>query len=381
MVEQIDYKGPVYIVDLNKFEKNCNAVMSPFKKEWGVNIIFGYSVKTNRDKRLIKYAYDNMGWFIEVVSPHEYLYCEDMGISRERMIFNGPCKENLIKCSSNICKCINLDNLDEVKKVVLKDGLQNSMVGVRLNFDLERKCPGETTVGREVSRFGFDYNGKDVFEAISILKKYGLKKIGLHLHTSTKTRSIDVFKGLVSFACSFKSMIDIPISFIDIGGGFFGGQKKSDKPTMEEYAACICQGLKSVFNPKETTLILEPGASVLATCVSYRTKVINKRRIRNCDIITMDGSLLHINPFMRERKQPFIVNNEEYYNRDIIARKQIVCGATCMENDRFATLINTNQLNKGDILEFLDVGAYTMAFNSDFIIKSPDIIYLEGKKI
>ena len=52
-----------------------------------------------------------------------------------------------------------------------------------------------------------------------------------------------------------------------------------------------------------------------------------------------------------------------------------------MENDRFATLINTNQLNKGDILEFLDVGAYTMAFNSDFIIKSPDIIYLEGKKI
>lgn len=364
--------APIYKVDLLKFRKNCEAVTIPFSSEWGDNIVFGYSVKTNRDKRLIKYAHFRLGWFIEMVSPDEYKYCSEMGISHHRMILNGPCKEVLIDNIETNIGYINLDNLDEVR-TFCKSGNLLSKVGLRINFDLESECPLETTAGNEVSRFGIDCDSHDLDEAINLFKVAGVEKFGIHLHTSTKTRSLRVFQTLARKAVELRNRYNIESSFVDIGGGFFGGQKISGKPTMEEYARTICEELKKGFNPLSTTLILEPGASVLATCVSYETNVINVRNIRGVKVITVDGTLLHVNPFMAKRNQPFDIKNNIAKRK--IVKKQIICGSTCMENDRFAIMENRNEICKGDRLVFYNVGAYTMTFNSYFILNPPKVEY------
>lgn len=49
--------------------------------------------------------------------------------------------------------------------------------------------------------------------------------------------------------------------------------------------------------------------------------------------------------------------------RSTIVDKQIICGSTCMEKERFATVFNFSELNVGDIL----------AFNSGFILADPHI--------
>ena len=67
-------------------------IINPFEKEWGTNLQFGYSVKTNRDKELITYANTRLKWNIEVVSPDEYFYVKSLGICEEDIILNGPCK-------------------------------------------------------------------------------------------------------------------------------------------------------------------------------------------------------------------------------------------------------------------------------------------------
>ena len=121
-----------------------------------------------------------------------------------------------------------------------------------------------------------------------------------------------------------------------MGGGYFGGQKVTGKPTMEEYAACICGELRKGFSPEKTTLILEPGASVIATCVNYISRVIGTRDVRGVRAVTLDGSLLHINPFMSSR----IPSYEWLGDGDRqMEEVQIVSGCTCMENDRFLKLI------------------------------------------
>lgn len=363
---------PVYQVDLFRFRKNCEDIMIPFTREWGDNISFGYSVKTNRDKRLIQYAYSKLGWLIEVVSPDEYTYCAEIGIPCHKMIINGPCKESIINSEKNCIGYMNLDNLDEVK-AFCKSGNCLSKVGLRINFDLESECPTETTAGNEVSRFGIDCENHDLDRAISLLRAVGIEDVGIHLHTSTKTRSLKVFRTLSEKAVELRNRYNIEFSFVDIGGGFWGGQRLSGKPTMEEYANIICEKLKEGFNPLHTTLLLEPGASVLATCVSYETTVVNVRVIRGVRVVTVDGTLLHINPFLIKREQPFDIKSS-FIHRSTV-KKQIICGSTCMENDRFAMVENGNEILKGDKLVFNNVGAYTMTFNSYFILNPPKIKY------
>ena len=95
-------------------------------------------------------------------------------------------------------------------------------------------------------------------------------------------------------------------------------------------------------------------------------------------MLTVDGTALHINPFLQKRSQPFDVLDANYLQRQRTA-KQIVAGATCMENDRLATLTDSAELKKGDILSFHFAGAYTMAFNSSFIINPPQVDYLHRR--
>ncbi len=364
-------KTPYYFVDYKKFRNNCMDVMQAFENEWGSNLIFGYSVKTNRYEGLIKYAYNELGWYAETVSPDEYNYCLRLNIDSSKVILNGPCKRKIINSAFENGTYLNLDNLDEVIELCKCSQIKDNVrVGLRVNFDLESICPGETTAGQSVSRFGIDCHSDDFKTAIELLKEHGLTKVGLHMHMSTKTRSLNVFQALAEQTVNLIGEYNMDVPFIDMGGGFFGGQIVEGKPSMKEYAKRICSTLKKKIKPDKTTLILEPGASVLATSVSYVTKVINTRKVRDVNIITLDGTMLHVNPFMSKRNQPFIANiDKERHCVD----KQILCGCTCMENDRFGELEYKVELRVGDELIFKNVGAYTMAFNSHFIIEPPQI--------
>jgi len=185
-----------------------------------------------------------------------------------------------------------------------------------------------------------------------------------------------VFEELAGQVVRLVQEHSLRLSFVDMGGGFFGGQIMEGKPTMEEYAAAITDSLKAEPSLEAAELILEPGASVLATAVSYETKVLSVREIRGVQVVTLDGTRLHINPFLVDRDQPFIVRfSEEEQNCRPVVKQQILCGCTCMENDRFACLSDAPLLKKGDEISFQNAGAYTMAMNSHFIVNPPTVQY------
>ncbi len=373
-MEWQDYKTPCYVIDLERFRKNCMEIKRPFEEMWESRVEFGYSVKTNHDRNLMRYAAERLGWYIETVSPAEYEDACAVTVPG-RIIFNGPCKGTYLKKAYEAGSMINLDHLSEVEELCGgaygKDG--GTEIGIRLNFDLEFFCPGETTAGDSVSRFGICYENGDFAKAVGMLRAAGIEPAGIHLHTSTKSRSARVFRMLARKAAEVIREFDLKLSYVDMGGGFFGGQKVAGKPEMKEYAQCICDELRQAVSPQETRLILEPGASVLATSVLYLSRVINVREIRGTEVVTLDGTLLHINPFFNDRVPTYrLYRNEETAAR-ARRKKQIVCGSTCMENDRFLECAEAEALCEGDLFEFHAAGAYTMAFNSQFILRTPEV--------
>ena len=60
-------------------------------------------------------------------------------------------------------------------------------------------------------------------------------------------------------------------------------------------------------------------------------------------------------------------------------KEQIICGYTCMENDRLLAIRDNNELLVGDKLLFNKVGSYTMCLSPLFIEYFP-IVYLENDK-
>lgn len=380
-----DMNTPCYTIHLNTFEKNCADVMKAFEAAWKGNVEYGYSVKTNHNAGLMKYAHEKLGWYIETVSPDEYEYAKELGFDGRDIIFNGPCKNDIFKKALSEAAYVNLDSLAEVEKLcgmckedsALAKQLK-SRIGLRINFNLEAVCPGETTAGEEVSRFGICCENGDFASAVHMMRDAGIEPSGLHLHTSTKTRSEGVFRALAAQAAKLVREYGLEPDFIDMGGGYFGGQAVPGKPTMEQYAEEISSELKKAVSPAKTKLILEPGASVIATSVTYETKVISVRDIRGVKVVTLDGTLLHVNPFMAPRNQPYIIlpdTKENGFDQRDKVKKQILCGCTCMENDRFASLSDAPEFKVGDVLSFKFAGAYTMAFNSDFIIKPAQVRY------
>lgn len=371
---------PCYTIHLDIFEKNCREVMDAFEEAWGGRVEYGYSVKTNHDAGLMKYAHAKLGWFIETVSPDELELAFNLGFDAENIIFNGPCKCSRHDALINAIRggaYVNLDNLDDVSFVCghVSDIRDASRIGIRVNYNLEAECPGETTAGESVSRFGIDVENKDFARAVDMLRSAGIEPAGLHMHTSTRSRSAAVFTSLARKAAQLVNDYGLKLHFVDMGGGYFGGQKVEGKPSMEQYAQVITRELKKALNPEMTTLILEPGASVIATSVTYEASVLSVRDIRGTKIVTMDGTLLHVNPFMAHRNQPYSTSLIADYDARPVDGHQIICGCTCMENDRFADEHSVRRLEPGDVLSFRFAGAYTMAFNSNFIVNPAEVNY------
>lgn len=373
---------PCYVINKSQFLNNLETIKGSFKSEWGENILLGYSIKTNHLSKLMEIAKsENMA--AEAVSDDEYYYAVEQRYRKEKIIFNGPQKsEECLKDALKNSSIINIDNLEEIKMISkiwkeTKEESNRAVIGLRLNFDLEKECIGETTAGECGSRFGLSLENGEFETAIKNLQELGIRISGLHLHYSTRTRSLKVFEVLAKKACevSKKYGLTHDIRYIDMGGGFWGGRALKGKPTMLEYSKVVCKGLMSEFNPDKVCLILEPGSSILATAVTFYSKVKNVRKVKNISIVTIDGSLLHFNPFLSIREPECKI----YASGKQRIMKQIICGATCMENDRIIKIEDEVELKVGDYIQINNAGAYTVGFNNCFI-NLPPYVYLEDNR-
>ncbi|WP_288875370.1 hypothetical protein [uncultured Fusobacterium sp.] len=369
---------PYFLIKENDLESNINGIKKALKKYWN-NYKISYSCKTNSLPWILSYLKNNM-LDIEVVSDTEFLLARKIGFPYERIVFNGPCKGKEIFYEAIINgSIVNIDSTNEVEWLKELDELISKKIeiGIRVNFNLERDCPGETGYFESGSRFGFSYENGNLFQSISTINALKNIKIkGLHLHTTTKTRSIKAYTSICNYAIKISEKLDYILSYIDIGGGFFGGVP--GKVTFDEYFKSISETLKSHFQPENTMLIVEPGSALIGSTMEFITEVMDVKDTYAKRIVIINGSRNDIDPFFMKKSYFFKIKVEE--NRKNLPQ-QLICGCSCLDNDRLIELIDYKELQKGDVLIFDKVGAYTMALSPLFIEYFPDVYvkYKDGE--
>jgi len=365
-----ELKTPCFVIRTQQLDCLVESCKSEFHKIWPEGIV-GYSFKTNNLPWIIKYLKEK-GLWAEVVSSDEYQLAKALGYKSDNIIFNGPVKgKNEFIEAVEEGAIVNIDSKRELEWLLECniDKISKSKIGLRVNFCLEDFCPGESQEGEEDGRFGFSYEKHELKKAIEFLAYHNIPLSGIHLHCSSKTRSINVYKAIASIADQIVRDYKLNLSYIDIGGGFFGGV--AGKPTFKEYF----NEVNNIFlsNPllKNINVVIEPGMSLIGASVDYLTTVVDTKITKNNFFVLLDGSRVHIDPLMRKKCYTFHIEREKSF----VGTKnvhQILCGFTCMEGDRFFEL-NEQALEVGDRVIFEKVGAYTMGLSPQFIEFYPPV--------
>ena len=365
----MERKTPYYVIDQKSLDDNFEKLERALKKHWS-NFIIGYSYKTNALPWIIRH-FDRLGCYAEVVSEEEYRLAKLVGVKKGNLIYNGPIKtkETFLEAIRDGC----IVNIDSEREIDWLDELprKNRVIGIRVNFDIERMCPGQSQCPEEGGRFGFCYENGEFSKAVTMLQEKGARVSGLHLHTSSKSRGLDIYRAIAMVACDIRKEFQLDLDYVDVGGGFFGGLPT--KPQFDEYMALMADILSTQFDKGRTSLIIEPGMAVIGAPVRYVTTVIDVKDTQYNRFVVTDGSRTSIDPLMS--KSSYFHSYERSADSSIVP-KQIICGYTCMEHDRLFEAIEEPALLPGDRIIYDKVGAYTMCLTPLFIKYFPDV-YVE----
>ena len=370
----MEIKTPYYIIHKEELDENFSKLRNALEKYWN-NYIVGYSYKTNALPWVISH-FNHLGCFAEVVSEEEYNLAKAVGVEENRIIYNGPIKtkESFIR-SLNMGGIVNIDSQREIEWLEEIEETKRT-VGIRINFNVEKMCPGQSQCGEDGGRFGFCYENGELERTIKRLYEKKAKISGIHLHTSSKSRSLDIYRAIAEIACELQEVFSLDLEYIDVGGGFFGGL--TTKTQFDEYISLMESILVTRFDKKRTKLIVEPGMAIIGAPVSYVTTVLDVKETEFNRFVVTDGSRTNIDPLMT--KSSYF---HSYVRKSKSQRhsKQVICGYTCMEHDRLFEAYDEPALMPGDRIVYEKVGAYTMCLTPLFIKFFPDVYVEENGKI
>lgn len=363
---------PCFLIDENELRSNVENLRMALHDSWS-NSIIAYSFKTNALPWLLAY-FKKKGLYAEVASDDEFQLALLLGYEKHEIIYNGPCKtkETFVDALDSGC-IVNIDSQEEL--IWLKDLARSTekqyAVGIRVNFDLEMHCPGESSMGADGSRFGFCYENGELKKAIDSIKSSdNVVLAGLHIHCSSKTRSINIYRAISKIACEITEAYALDLRYLDIGGGFYGGMP--DKPQFADYFKAVSSELSKTFDKDKVVLIVEPGTSLVSSPFSYVTKVTDVKLTTANAFVVTDGSRIHIDPLMKKTNYFFDVLYCKDDNRLTIG-EQVIAGFTCMEFDRLFALEKFPKLSLGDRIVYRKVGAYTLSLSPLFIKNFPAV--------
>lgn len=367
--------SPVFRIREKDLLHDIRLLRDSLSENWG-NYIMGYSVKTNSLPWLLVYL-KKQGFYAEVVSEEEYDLVHRLGFPGNHIIYNGPVKSK--KIFETVLLAGGYVNLDSSWELLWMEELSRLYpehlfsTGLRVNCDIAALCPDEVLAAEEGGRFGYCYENGVLGDAIKRLSALPNVTIsGLHLHSSTQSRTVSVYGALARMAGKIAREYHLSLSYVDMGGGYFGG--RDDKPDYRDYFREICRELGSCFNPKETVLIAEPGISLISRATTFETEVLDIKDIRGRKFIVTNGSRVNLNPLVTRHTYPHHI----HYISDASVRNaepcQWICGATCMEYDRLFEIKDAPALMPGDKIIYDTAGGYTMCLNPLFIHYFPAVL-------
>jgi diaminopimelate decarboxylase len=364
---------PLYVYHLEKITEQYYKLEDAFK---GHPTRFFYACKALTNINVLKHLL-SLGASLDCVSINEVLLGLKAGFKPENILFTPNCVDfSEIVDAKELGVNINIDNISILEQFGNQYG-NSYPVCIRINPHIEAGGNYKISTGHIDSKFGISIH--QVRHIERIVKTTQLNVIGLHMHTGSEIKDIDIFiRGfeiLLDVARSFTSL-----KFVDLGSGFKVPYKEDDKETDVVLLGKKLNLVMKQFE-EETKMPLEiwfePGKYLVSECGYFLTKANVIKQTTATVFVGVNSGFNHLIRPMFYDAFHRICNIS---NADAPERIYTVVGNIC-ETDTFAWDRVINEVREGDILCFYNAGAYGFEMSSNFNsrLKPAEVLVVNGE--
>jgi diaminopimelate decarboxylase len=353
------FSTPLYVYSKNQIIENFNNYKKALKDR---KHLICYAVKANTNYEVIK-TIKNLGGGADVTSYGELWRVLNAGVPPEKIVFAGVGKtEEEIKFAiKNKILMFNIESRDEAE-LINKIAKKKVDFSIRVNPEVNTHTIGHISTGEEGVKFGIPI--ADVIDFAKYIR-YNCKNlnlVGLHFHIGSQICTtkpfIEAAKKVVKIFVALKEL-GFRLNYIDVGGGLGIRYKDEQPPTPQELFA----RLKKII-PKETTIICEPGRSIVGNAGILVCKVLYHKKVKNKNFIIVDASMTDlIRPTFYGAYHNIIP--VELVNTKSLITANIV-GPVCETSDFLAKNRTIIDVDNGGFLVIETTGAYGFVMSSNY---------------
>ncbi len=307
------------------------------KKTFKADVL--YSFKTNPHSKIAHCLHENKCGFT-ICSIEELEQLKKM-IKNPKISFLDPSADNFNKTKE--IKDIVVDSESQLKK------LNQEEFNIWMRIDTGINVNRIHSLGIPIEKAG---------NLVEQVRPYGI-----HNHLVTQNTSLKLWKKNIQKLTEFAKKHDIVN--LNIGGGFPVSYLEK-VPSLEKIASVIKPYLKD-FN-----ITLEPGRYLVAPAGILLTRVKIIKKFRNKNIAVLDTSAYNssMDTMLVSQELPCLVANKM---NEKPTKSYILRGCTPDSLDIFRKNVKLPELQEGDIIAFLNAGAYSFA--SDFLSLKKPVVY------
>lgn len=356
LVEQ--YDSPLYVYNAEKIKQQYNKLHSAFP---GVKLGLHYACKALTNLSILKYM-KKLGTGLDAVSIQEVWLGLKAGFEPSQVLYtpNGVSMEEIDMAVKEGVK-INIDNISILEQFGAKYGNKIPLC-IRVNPHIMAGGNHKISTGHIDSKFGISYY--QLRHVSRVVKSYGIKVEGLHMHTGSDILDAEVF--LRGAELLFEVAQDFPdLLYLDFGSGFKVAYKEEDNHIdIDDIGHKIATRFKEFCNQygRELELWFEPGKFLVSEAGVLLVKTNVVKQTTSTMFAGVDSGLNHlIRPMLYDAYHK--ITNVS--NPVGIERIYAVVGYIC-ETDTLGWDRKLNEVREGDILAIYNAGAYGFSMSSNY---------------
>jgi diaminopimelate decarboxylase len=368
-----EFGSPVYVYHAEKIAEQYNKLTEAFKQH---PTKFFYACKALTNVNILKYI-KSLGGLLDCVSINEVKLGLMAGFAPQEILFTPNCVAfDEILEGVELGVRINIDNISILEQ--FGNRFRDSYpVCIRINPHIVAGGNYKISTGHIDSKFGISIHQMRHIERI--VKTTKLHVQGLHMHTGSEIKDIDVF--LEGLDVMFGIAAHFPgLDFIDLGSGFKVAYKDDEKETdVKLLGARVTEAAKKFEEEYNKVLEIwfEPGKYLVSECGSF---IVKANVIKHTTATVFVGVNSGFNHLIRPMFYEAYHRISNISNPGGAERIYTVVGNIC-ETDTFAWDRVLNEVREGDYLVFHNAGAYGFEMSSNFNsrLKPAEVMVKEGK--
>jgi ornithine decarboxylase len=330
-----------------------------------------YAVKCNPHPLVLGTLFDAGVVDFDVASHDEIRLVDGLFGKAAGQFFNNPAKSRTALRSASVefgIRFYTVDCEEELEKVLEEVHGEDVIIAVRL-----------ATFARQVRYVLSTKFGAQPEEAARLLRLVHGRgiKAGLSFHVGSQCLSPHAFTTALSTVGRVLDRAGVPISVLNIGGGFPAPYPGDEPPGLETYFSHVIHGRRSLRLPSGCMLLCEPGRSLVATAGTVLVQVI-MRRDRSLYLNDgVFGTLQELGHLKERRPVRLMCHGRPRSERSTDFK---IYGPTCDSNDVLgAPFCLPEDTREGDWIEVGMMGAYSLSMRTKFNgFFTEDVVVLTG---